>query len=82
MVAEANAVTLNVVSELGNIRALPLYDSAKPLERKAVVYTVKTLPNVVRLALNQDYELIGSVQATPGEWEAALLHSLVPAPGH
>jgi hypothetical protein len=67
---------MKVINESGKVLKLPLYDSARPLERKAVVYMVKTLPDGIRLAFNRDYELIGSVQATVGEWEAALVHSL------
>jgi hypothetical protein len=64
------------VNESGKLRELPLYDSVNPLKRKAVVYMVKALPDGVRLAFNRDYELIRSVQATSGEWEAVLVHSL------
>jgi len=67
---------LRVRDEHGKVRELPLYDSSKPEEREAVVYMVKTLPDDVRLAFNRDYGLLGSVQATPGEWDAALIHSL------
>src|SRR4029077_6849184 len=55
---------------------LPLYDSSKPGERRAVVYMVKTLPDGVRLAFNRDYQRLGSVRASPAEWEAAQIHSL------
>jgi hypothetical protein len=34
------------------------------------------LADGVRLAFNRDYMLIGSVRATPAEWDAALVHSL------
>lgn len=67
---------LRVMDESGKVRELPLYDSSRPLERDAVVYMVKTLPDGVRLAFNRDYKLLGSVQAAPAEWEAALIHSL------
>lgn len=62
-----NVPTLNVVNEAGRVRPLPLHESTQPLERKAVVYMVKTLPDGVRLAFNREYELIGSVQATAAE---------------
>ncbi|MFQ5899674.1 MAG: hypothetical protein ACE5JN_15700 [Candidatus Methylomirabilia bacterium] len=68
--------SLGVMDESGKVRELPLYDSSKPEERDAVVYMVKTLPDGVRLAFNRDYELLGSVEATPGGWEAAVIHSL------
>jgi hypothetical protein len=64
------------MNEAGETRKLPLYDSARPLRRKAVVYLVKTLSDGVRLVFSRDYVLLGSVQATPAEWEAALIHSL------
>lgn len=67
---------LKVMDESGKVRELPLYDSSRPEERDAVVYVVKTLSDGVRLAFNRDYALLGSVQATPAEWEAALIHSL------
>src|SRR5262245_50951710 len=72
----AKAPVLKVVRASGRVRQMSLYDSARPLARKRVVYMVKTLPDGVRLAFDRDYELIGSVQATAAEWEAALLHSL------
>jgi hypothetical protein len=72
----ATVVSLKVTYPSGRSRALPLYDSSKPRERKAAVYLVKTLPDGVRLAFNRDYMLIGSVRATPAEWDAALVHSL------
>jgi hypothetical protein len=72
----ARVPSLKVMYPSGRVRRLPLYDSAKPKERKAVVYMVKTLPDGIRLAYNREYNVIGSVQATPGEWEAALIHSL------
>lgn len=68
--------SLRVVDESGKVRELSLYDSSKPQERDAVVYMVKTYPDGVRLAFNRNYELLGSVQATPAEWEGALIHSL------
>ena len=68
--------TLKVMKASGRLREFPLYDSAKPLKRRLVVYMVKTLADGVRLAFNRDYELIGSVRATPAEWEAGLIHSL------
>jgi hypothetical protein len=37
---------------------------------------VKSLPDGIRLAFNRDYQLLGSVRATEGEWEAALIHGL------
>jgi hypothetical protein len=37
--------TIKAVNERGKVRELPLYDSARPLEREAVVYMVKTLPD-------------------------------------
>jgi hypothetical protein len=72
----ATAPSLKVVYPSGSVRKLPLYDSSKPRERRAVVYMVKTLPDGIRLAFNRDYKLLGSVRATPAEWDAALLHSL------
>jgi hypothetical protein len=72
----ATVPSLKVVYPSGWSRKLPLWDSAKPGERRAVVYMVKTLPDGIRLAFNRDYKLIGSVRATPAEWDAALLHSL------
>ena len=72
----AKVPSLKVMDESGRVRELPLYDSSRPHEREAVVYIVKTLPDGVRLAFNRDYELVGSVQAGPVEWEAALIHSL------
>lgn len=68
--------SLRVMDEHGKVWELPLYDSSTPEERDVVVYMVKTLPDGVRLAFNRDYGLLGSVQATPAEWEAALIHSL------
>lgn len=65
-----------MMDESGKLRELPLYDSSRPRERDAVVYMVKTLPDGVQLAFNRDYELLGSVQASAAEWEAALIHSL------
>ncbi len=47
-----------------------------------MVYMVKTLPDGGRLAYNRDYKLLGSVRATEGEWEAALIHSLETWPGY
>ena len=58
--------SLRVLDESGKVRELPLYDSAKPEERV----------DGARLAFNRNYELLGSVQATPAEWEGALIHSL------
>jgi hypothetical protein len=68
--------SLKVAYPSGRMHMLPLYDSSKPGERRAVVYMVKTLPDGVRLAYNRDYKLLGSVRATEGELEAALIHSL------
>jgi hypothetical protein len=68
--------SLKVIYPSGRSRALPLYDSSKPKDRRSVVYMVKTLPDGIRLAFNRDYKLVGSVRATPAEWDAALLHSL------
>jgi hypothetical protein len=68
--------SLKVRDERGRVRERPLYDSSRPLERKRVVYMVKTLPDGVRLAYNREYRLLGSVQASDGEWEAAVIHSL------
>jgi hypothetical protein len=76
MTARAKVPSLKVMYPSGSVRRLPLYDSSKPKDRKAVVYMVKTLPDGVRLAYNRDYKLVGSVRATPAEWEAALIHSL------
>ena len=72
----ATLPSLKVTYPSGRLRELPLYDSSKPRERRAVVYMVKTLPDGIRLAFNRDYKLLGSVRATPAEWDAALLHSL------
>jgi hypothetical protein len=72
----ATVPSLKVTYPSGRTRPLPLYDSSKPKDRRAVVYMVKTLPDGIRLAFNRDYKLIGSVRAPPAEWEAALLHSL------
>jgi hypothetical protein len=74
--------SLKVADVRGKLRELPLYDSSKPRERTAVVYMVKTLPDGIRLAYNRDYKLVGSVQATTGRWEAALIHSLDTWPGY
>lgn len=63
------------MDENGEVRELAFYDSSKPGKREAVVYIVKTLQDGVRLAFNREYELLGSVQATPAEWEAVLIHS-------
>lgn len=47
-------VTVKVVPHLkvmypsGRVRRLPLYDSSKPRERKAVIYMIKTLADGVR----------------------------------
>jgi hypothetical protein len=76
MTTRATVPSLRVMYPSGKARKLPLYDSSKPRQRTAVVYMVKTLPDGVRLAYNRDYRLIGSVRATSGEWEAALIHSL------
>ncbi|MBI4587580.1 MAG: hypothetical protein HY725_01975 [Candidatus Rokubacteria bacterium] len=64
------------MDERGKVRELPLYDSSRLRGRKRVVYMVKTLADGVRLAFNRDYKLLGSVHASPAEWEAALIHSL------
>jgi hypothetical protein len=74
--------TLKVTYPSGRVRRLPLYDSSNPEVRTAAVYMVKTLPDGVRLAYNRDYKLLGSVRAAPGEWEAALIHSLDAWPGY
>jgi hypothetical protein len=74
--------SLKVMYPSGRVRKLPLYDSSRPRERKAVVYMAKTLPDGIRLAYNREYKLVGSIRATPGEWEAALIHSLDTWPGY
>jgi hypothetical protein len=76
MTTRATGPSLKVTHASGTVRSLPLYDSAKPGNRRAVVYMVKTLPDGIRLAYNRHYELIGAVKATPAEWDAALIHSL------
>jgi hypothetical protein len=63
----ATVPSLKVTYPSGRHRVLPLYDSSKPRERRAVVYMVKTLPDGIRLAFNRDYKLLGSVRATPAE---------------
>lgn len=68
--------SLSVMDENGQVQELPLHDSSKPQERDAVVYMVKSYPDGVRLAFNRNYERLGSVQATPAEWEGALIRSL------
>jgi hypothetical protein len=75
----AKAPCLKVTYPSGRVRKLPLYDSSKPRQRNAVVYMVK---DGVRLAYNREYKLIGSVRATEGEWESALIHSLDTWPGY
>jgi len=67
---------LRVRDGAGKIRELRLYDSSRPQERAATVYMAKTLPDGVRLAFDRDYKLLGSVEATPAEWDSALIDSL------
>ena len=81
-VTATKAPSLKVTYPSGRVRRLPLYDSSKPRVRTSAVYMVKTLPDGIRLAYNRDYKLLGSVRATEGEWEAALIHSLETWPGY
>jgi hypothetical protein len=78
----AKVPSLKVTYPSGRARKLPLWDSSKPRVRTRAVYTVKTLPDGIRLAYNRDYKLLGSIRATDGEWEAALIHSLETWPGY
>lgn len=70
------APALRVASAGGRVRRFALYDSNVPLNRRAAVYMVKTLPDGTRLAFNRDYRLLGAVRASAAEWDAALVHSL------
>jgi len=79
---KTKAPSLKVAYPSGRTRRLPIYDSSKPKDRRAVVYMVKTLPDGVRLAYNRGYKLLGSVRATEGEWKVALIHSLETWPGY
>jgi hypothetical protein len=62
------------------ITDIPLYCSAEPSGE--AVYLVKTYRDGRRLAFDKGYSLIGDVQATEGEWEAALVYVIESWPGY